>query len=131
MGTLMGRMHAFPGTTFSSVAARGAYEAEANAVLTFREFERILALEVLGPYHNEVHTTLERPPGGSMGGGFGRIEQRHPPEPDRLLRDFLPFEERLARRGGSGCPGIQYQDGALAHLVGTTDKLRVKYDHEI
>ncbi len=128
MGTLMGRMHAFPGTTFSSVAARGAYEAEANAVLTFREFERILALEVLGPYHNEVHTTLERPPVAAWAEGLVGIEQRHPPEPDRLLRDFLPFEERLARRGGVRLFGIQYQDGALAHLVGTTDKLRVKYD---
>ena len=58
MGTLMGRIHALPGTTFSGVAARGDYASEARAVLSFREFERILVLEVLGPYHSEVHTAL-------------------------------------------------------------------------
>jgi putative transposase len=128
MGTLMGRMHALPGTTFSNVSARGAYQAETEAVLTFREFERILALEVLGPYHNEVHATLGRPPVAAWADGMAGTELRRPPDPDRLLRDFLPFEERLARRDGIRLFGIQYQDGALAHLVGTTMKLRVKYD---
>jgi putative transposase len=62
MGTLMGRIHALPGTTFSDVAARGDYASEARAVLSFRAFERILVLEVFGPYHNEIHTALGRTP---------------------------------------------------------------------
>jgi putative transposase len=128
MGTLMGRVHALPGTTFSNVAARRAYDAEAKAVLTFREFERVLVLEVLGPYHNEVHAALGRPPVAAWTDGMAGIELRLPSDPDRLVRDFLPFEERLARRDGIRLFGIQYQDGALAHLVGTTAKLRVKYD---
>jgi putative transposase len=52
MGTLMRRVHALPGTTFSSVAERGGYPSQERAALTFREFERVLALEVLGPYRN-------------------------------------------------------------------------------
>ena len=64
-----------------------------------------------------------------MGGGIGwDPSARHPADPDSLWRDFLPFEERLLRRDGIRLFGIQYQDGALAHLVGTTAKLRVKYD---
>jgi hypothetical protein len=51
MGTLMTRVHALPGTTSSNVAARRDYPAEQKAILTLREFERILALEILG------HTT--------------------------------------------------------------------------
>ena len=43
MGTLMGRVHAFPGSTSSNSAARGSYDSEARAVLSFQEFERILA----------------------------------------------------------------------------------------
>jgi putative transposase len=128
MGTLMGRVHALPGTTFSSVVDRGAYEAEAKALLTFREFERILALEVLGPYHNEVHAALGRPPMAAWGEGLAGSEPRGPTDPDRLLLDFLPFEERVVRRDGIRLFGIQYQDGVLAHLVGTTARLRVKYD---
>jgi putative transposase len=62
METLMGRVHALPGSTSSNVAARGDYDAEAAAVLTLREFDRILVLEMLGPYYNEVHSALGRPP---------------------------------------------------------------------
>ena len=31
-------------------------------MLSFQEFERILALEVLGPYHNDLHSALGRTP---------------------------------------------------------------------
>jgi hypothetical protein len=82
----------------------------------------------LGPYHNEVHATLGRPPVAAWAEGLAGIHLRHPADPDSLWRDFLPFEERLVRRDGIRLFGIQYQDGALAHLVGTTAKLRVKYD---
>ena len=80
----MGRAQALPGTTFSSVAARGAYESEGKAVLTFREFERILALEVLGPYHNEVHATLGRPPVAEWTEGLPGIDLRRPADPDKV-----------------------------------------------
>ena len=46
-GTLMARVHALPGTTSSNVIARGDYPSERKAVLTLRELERILALEIL------------------------------------------------------------------------------------
>ncbi len=129
MGTLMGRVHALPGSTSSNVAARGSYDPEAKAVLTFREFERILALEVLGPYHNEVHSAL----GCSPAAAWTRSTTDHPPRAptgqDRLLFDFLPFEERVVRRDGVRLFSIFYQDGALAHLVdGGIGKLRIKYD---
>ncbi len=129
MGTLMGRVHALPGSTSSNVAARGAYDAEAQAVLTFREFERILALEVLGPYHNEVHSALARSPAAAWAEGKAGIPLREPADADALLLDFLPFEERIVRREGVRLFSIFYQDGALAHLVDTgPGKLRIKYD---
>lgn len=62
MRTLMHRIQALPGTTFSNVVERGDYRSEERACLSFREFERILALEVLGPYHNEIHRGLGQPP---------------------------------------------------------------------
>lgn len=129
MGTLMGRVHALPGSTSSNVAARGSYDAEANAVLTFREFERILALEVLGPYHNEVHSTLACSPAAAWARGIANVQLRSPADQDKLLLDFLPFEERIVRRDGVRLFSIFYQDGALAHLVDSgAGKLRIKYD---
>jgi putative transposase len=129
MGTLMGRVHAFPGSTSSNVVARGAYDAEARAVLSFREFEHILALEVLGPYHNEIHTALGRTPAAAWADGVSGMKLRGPADAAALLRDFLPFEERVVRRDGVRLFGIVYLDGALAHLVDHgPGKLRVKYD---
>ncbi|MBW4092374.1 MAG: DDE-type integrase/transposase/recombinase [Proteobacteria bacterium] len=129
MGTLMGRVQALPGSTFSSVAARGAYDAEAQAVLTFREFERILTLEVLGPYHNEIHAALGRTPGSAWTDGASTATRRDAVEAAALLQDFLPYEERIVRRDGVRLFNIRYQDGALAHLVDHgVGKLRVKYD---
>jgi putative transposase len=129
MGTLMGRVHALPGSTSSSVAARGSYDSESRAALSFREFERILALEVLGPYHNEIHSALGRTPASVWAEGTAGMELRDPAKPAALLRDFLPFEERIVPREGVRLFNIRYQDGALAHLVDHgAGKLRVKYD---
>ena len=129
MGTLMNRVHALPGSTSSNVAARGSYDAEARAVLSFREFERILALEVLGPYHNEVHSALGTSPAAAWATGIAGATQRVPADTDALLLDFLPFESRIVRRDGVHLFNITYQDGGLAHLVDNgLGKLRIKYD---
>jgi putative transposase len=129
MGTLMGRIHALPGTTFSGVAARGDYASEARAVLSFREFERILVLEVLGPYHSEVHTALGRTPAAAWREGTVDLTLRAPADAEALLLDFLPFEERTVRRDGVRLFNVLYQDGALAHLVDRGGGgRRVKYD---
>ncbi|MBY4639837.1 DDE-type integrase/transposase/recombinase [Gluconacetobacter entanii] len=129
MGTLMGRIHCLPGTTFSNVQVRGDYASEARACLSFREFERILALEVLGPYHNEVHRSLGCTPVARWVEATQGISLRHPVDEQGFLLDFMPFQERVVRRDGVRLFNIQYQDGALAHLLrrpGT--KMRVKYD---
>ena len=113
----------------SNVTARGDYESEARGVLSFREFERILVLEVLGPYHNEVHTTLGRTPAAAWRGRITDLTLRAPADADTLLLDFLPFEERTVRRDGVRLFNVLYQDGALAHLVdGGGGRRRVKYD---
>ena len=129
MGTLMQRVHALPGTTFSSVAERGDYSPQDRAVLTFREFERVLALEVLGPYHNDLHAALGRTPLSAWIEGTAGLDLRRPAEPDALLFDFLPFEERMVRRDGVRLFNVLYQDGALAHLVDAGGvRVRAKYD---
>ena len=97
MGTLMTRVHALPGTTSSNVAARGDYPAEQKAILTLREFERILALEILGPYHNEMHSALGTTPAAAWAAGVAAHAARPPVDPAAFVLDFLPFEERVVR----------------------------------
>ena len=129
MGTLMKRIHVLPGTTFSNVAERGTYPSDEKATLTFREFERYLAFEVLGPYHNDIHSALGRSPLAVWSECAAQSELRLPSDLDSLLFDFLPFEERMVTRQGVRLFNIFYQDGALAHLVEAGGvKARVKYD---
>ena len=129
MGTLMRRIQGLPGTTFSNVVEKGDYRSEDRACLSFREFERILALEVLGPYHNEIHRGLGQPPMTKWASATETTTVRHPVNTRAFLLDFLPYETRVIRRDGVRLFNIQYQDGGLAHLLGRLDtRLRVKYD---
>lgn len=129
MGTLMGRVHALPGTTFSNVAERGDYPSERRAVLTLAEFERVLALEVLGPYHNDVHSALGKTPAAAWAEGTASAPPRLPRDRNAFVLDFLPWEERAVRRDGVHLFRIAYYDGALAHLIGEPGrKVRVRYD---
>jgi putative transposase len=130
MGTLMTRIHALPGSTSSNVAARGDYPSEKKAILTLAEFERIFALEVLGPYHNEVHSTLNKTPAVAWATGIAANGNgRQPSDPATFVLDFLPFEERIIRRDGIRLFNVMFFDGAIASLLESDDrKLRIKYD---
>jgi putative transposase len=130
MGTLMGRVHALPGTTFSNVAARGDYPAEQKAVLTLDEFERHLALEVLGPYHNDVHSALGKTPAAAWADAVANSGAlRQPSDSASFILDFLPFEERVVRREGVRLFNVLYFDGGLASLLDRADRrCRIKYD---
>jgi putative transposase len=130
MGTLMKRVHALPGSTFSNTVERGKYVSEKRAVLTLGEFERVFALEVLGPYHNEVHATLGKSPAAAWADvGAGEDRARVPDEPISFVLDFLPFEERVVRREGIRLYNVLYFDGALAPLLDRADRrCRIKYD---
>ena len=62
IGTMMGEVHLLPGTTFSSVADRGNYKSTNAAVMTMRELEAWLAVQIAGVYHVRPHRGLGKPP---------------------------------------------------------------------
>jgi putative transposase len=95
-----------------------------------REFERILALEVLGPYHNEVHSTLGKSPAAAWRDGLAAAgSMRQVDDPAAFVLDFLPFEERVVRRDGIHLFNVAYFDGALAPLLDRPNRrCRIKYD---
>jgi len=131
MGTLMGRVHELPGTTFSNVRARGDADPEAVASLTMRELEMAFALDVLGPYHMEVHSALGIPP---LAAWSERLTRRPQPpsvplDGTQWLQDFLPFKEVTVRREGIRLHSIFYYDDVLTSwLSGEKCRLRAKYD---
>ena len=131
IGTFMHRIHLIPGTTFSNVADKDNYDSESRAVMTVRELERWLALEILGVYHKSVHSTLRQPPEHAW---KERLAQRvtpvrHPQDPAGFLLDFLPGERRRIRRNGIRLFNIHYWDNILSPLAGRSDqRYLVRYD---
>lgn len=131
MGTLMQRIHELPGTTFSNIHDKGDVDPDTTATLTLRELEVAFSLDVLGPYHMEVHSALGIPPLAAWSERLGlRPQPPHVPHDGaRLLQDFLPFKEVTVRREGIRLHSIFYYDDVLTTWLGTERRrLRAKYD---
>ncbi|MHB8815504.1 MAG: Mu transposase C-terminal domain-containing protein [Steroidobacteraceae bacterium] len=135
IGTMMGKVHLLPGTTFSDVSDKGDYDSEKNAAVTMDELERWLAHEITGVYHRQVHSALGTPPLAAWERGIagdaaslGRGTPIAVPDPHRLLIDFLPIERRLIRREGISLHSISYWSDVLRAWIGVPEKMIVRYD---
>jgi putative transposase len=129
IGTTMGALHLLPGTTKSSVSDKRDYDPERHAALTLRQLERWIALEIVGKYHNKVHSTLGRPPLAVWTEHAPAIDWRIPRDRTRFLLDFLPYEERTLQKTGVQLLGFEYASPQLrAYRVRRKTRLRVKYD---
>jgi len=129
IGTTMGALHLLPGSTFSSVQKRGGYPSEARATLTLKELDAWLAYEILGKYHNRVHSALKRPPAAVWAELAPMARLRMPGDRMAFLVHLLPSQWRLVRRDGVHLFGIRYWSDALTQFIGRDiGKLQVRYD---
>jgi putative transposase len=135
IGTMMGKVHLLPGTTFSNITERSDLDPEKSAAMTLAEVERWLGHAIAGVYHRELHrglgmTPLEAWRRGIVGHGemLGRGEPTAVADPRRFLIDFLPIERRLVRRDGVRLHGIGYWADVLSTWVGDPDRMIVRYD---
>lgn len=127
-GTLLKEIHDLPGSTFSSVAARGEYDSEKRAVMTKDEFERLFVDLICNTYHRRPHAALGMPPlrMWELGvfGGAGIQGVGMPPRPtDRLtvVLDFLPSFSRTVQPDGVSLDGLRYYAEALRPWIGSKD----------
>ena len=135
IGTMMGKVHLLPGTTFSSVREKGDYDPEKTAAMTLEEIERWLGHAIVGVYHRDLHRGIGMPPVAAWERGLagdGVQEGRGTPvavsDQRRFLIDFLPFERRLVRREGVFLHSISYWSDVLHTWVGEREKMLVRYD---
>jgi putative transposase len=135
IGTMMGKVHLLPGTTFSNVQAKGDLDPDSTAALTLDEVERWLGHAIAGVYHRELHrglgvTPLEAWRRGIVGDEktLGRGEPTAVTDPRRFLIDFLPMERRLVRRDGVALHSIRYWSDVLATWIGHKEQMIVRYD---
>ena len=98
IGTMMGALHLIPGSHFSNIGERGDLDPEAHAVMTLRELETYLALEIVGAYNARIHQALGMPPVAAWKARIGAVAVRMPADPRQFLIDFLPAEHRAHPR---------------------------------
>jgi len=135
IGTMMGKVHLLPGTTFSDLRVKGDLDPDKFAAMTLEEVERWLAYAITGVYHREKHRALNMPPSvawerGILGDGttLGRGDPVAVSDPRRFLIDFLPIERRLVRREGVSLHSIRYWSDVLATWIGEPERMIVRYD---
>jgi putative transposase len=135
IGTMMGKVHLLPGTTFSDIRAKGDLDPSKSAAMTLDEVERWLAHAIVGVYHRDLHRGIGMTPlaaweRGLTGSGdtLGRGTTTPVLDPRRFLIDFLPIEHRLVRRQGVFLHSISYWSDVLRTLIGEREKMIVRYD---
>jgi putative transposase len=135
IGTMMGKVHLLPGTTFSSVSDKGDYDPQKTAAMTLEEVERWLATAIVGIYHQEIHRSLGTTPleawrRGILGDDhrIGRGEPVAVSDPRRFLIDFLPMDRRLVRREGVFLHSIGYWSPVLTTWIGERERFIVRFD---
>jgi putative transposase len=114
IGTMMRLVHdELPGTTFSNVGERGAYDSDGRAVMTMTELNAWLVLAV-ACYHGQVHDGLSRTPAAvwaelaERDGTPGTVSNE-----TAFLVDFLPVIRRTVTRSGFVVDHVQYYCDAL------------------
>jgi putative transposase len=135
IGTMMGKVHLLPGSTFSDVSAKGDIDPSKTAAMTLDEVERWLGHAIAGVYHRSVHRGIGVTPlvawrRGVLGDEvtMGRGEPTAVADPRRFLIDFLPIERRLVRREGVALHGIGYWADVLRTWIGHPGRMVVRYD---
>lgn len=135
IGTMMGKVHLLPGTTFSDVRAKGDLDPEKTAAMTIEELERWLGHAIAGVYHHTLHRALGTTPLAAWQRGIlgdaatlGRGEPISPPDARRLLIDFLPIERRRIGREGVSLHSIYYWSDLLKVWIGEPEKMVIRYD---
>ncbi|MFB9269901.1 Mu transposase C-terminal domain-containing protein [Bradyrhizobium erythrophlei] len=135
IGTMMGKVHLLPGTTFSNVQAKGDLNPDKAAAMTLDEVERWLGHAIAGVYHCDLHRGIGMTPlaawkRGTLGDAttLGRGEPTAVADPRRFLIDFLPIARRMIRRDGVALNSIAYWADVLSTWIGHPEPMIIRYD---
>lgn len=131
IGTLMSEIHNLPGTTFSNIKQRGEYNSDANASMTFFEFEKWLVTFITKIYHKRVHNSLFLTPEQQWEEGLFGDENsigfiQKPSSNSTIILDFLPIYERTIQKNGVNIEGLNYYDHVLRTKINQTENGKKK-----
>ena len=131
IGTLMSEIHNLPGTTFSNIKQRGEYNSDANASMTFFEFEKWLVTFITKIYHKRVHNSLSLTPEQQWEEGLFGDENsigfiQKPSSNSTIILDFLPIYERTIQKNGVNIDGLNYYEHVLRTKINQTENGKKK-----
>ena len=131
IGTLMHEIHNLPGTTFSNIKQRGEYNSDANASMTFFEFEKWLVTFITKIYHKRVHNSLSLTPEQQWEEGLFGDENsigfiQKPSSNSTIILDFLPIYERTIQKNGVNIDGLNYYEHVLRTKINQTENGKKK-----
>ena len=114
----MHEIHNLPGTTFSNIKQRGEYNSDANASMTFYEFEKWILTFITKIYHKRIHSSLSLSPEQQWEEGLFADESgigfiQKPSNNSSIILDFLPIYERTIQKNGVNIEGLNYYDHVL------------------
>lgn len=130
IGTLMGEVKLLPGTTFANVHEKDDYDSAKHSCMTLAEIDAWILRQILGVYHQEVHSELNMPPIEA----FRRSNfAEHKPkladlDEQQVLLDFLPFKHRNISNKGIELFRIKYRSQVLNKWCNDGNKYKIVYD---
>lgn len=135
IGTLMGKIHLLPGTTFSNPQQRKDYDAERHAVMTLADLAKWIGHEIVDVYHHTPHRGLGGlTPRAKWDAAWTQADGTVtlPPliaDPRHFMVGLLPREERSVTREGIALHGLRYWDPAIAQLINNKQRYYVHFNH--
>jgi putative transposase len=127
IGTLMGAVHLLPGTTQSSVAELGDYDAEKRAVMTLSEFIPWFTEQVVTGYHLKPHRTLGIPPIKAWERDLPNCELKTPRDLQEYYATFLPGKSRRLTRTGVQIDTETFWSDQFSGQIASGAKVLVHY----
>ncbi|WP_312120176.1 Mu transposase C-terminal domain-containing protein [Brevundimonas diminuta] len=117
IGTMMGRVHFLPGSTFSNPKQKEKYKSEVKARLTIDELQQWFAQEVLD-YHERRHSMLGISPREAWETMCReqQIAPRMPRNMEQFYIGFLPSKIARIQRQGIQFKTLEYSGPVLSEL---------------
>ncbi|HDS1809515.1 Mu transposase C-terminal domain-containing protein [Pseudomonas sp. GD03651] len=130
IGTLMGKVHMLPGTTYSNVLSKADYDSAKNSALTFAQFCKWFADQV-AIYHGRAHDGLgRRAPSEVWDEEMAKLGAEYvqpiPGDFRTFTLDFFPSISRTVQTKGVEFKGQFYVSSVIRRLVG--QRLTFKYN---